>query len=52
MNAADFPIVHFATHGKFSSKAEDTFVLTWDGQINVNELSSLETIDQQNMKPL
>lgn len=41
MDAADFPIVHFATHGKFSSKAEDTFVLTWDGQINVNELNGL-----------
>ena len=41
MDASDFPVVHFATHGKFSSKAEDTFVLTWDGQINVNELSSL-----------
>jgi CHAT domain-containing protein len=36
-----FPIVHFATHGQFSSQAEDTFILTWDDRINVNELSQL-----------
>ncbi|MGA1263848.1 MAG: CHAT domain-containing protein [Prochlorothrix sp.] len=35
------PIVHFATHGQFSSNAEDTFILTWDGQININEFSEL-----------
>ncbi len=43
-NAIDkvpFPVVHFATHGQFSSKAEDTYILTWDGQINVNDLNSL-----------
>lgn len=36
-----FPVVHLATHGQFSSKAEDTFILTWDGRINVNELDDL-----------
>ena len=38
---AQFPIVHLATHGEFSSNAEDTFVLTWDDRINANELESL-----------
>ncbi|HIK11200.1 MAG TPA: CHAT domain-containing protein [Oscillatoriaceae cyanobacterium M33_DOE_052] len=36
-----FPVVHLATHGQFSSKAEDTFILTWDGRINVTELDEL-----------
>ena len=36
-----FPIVHLATHGQFSSNAEDTFLLTWDGNINVKELDRL-----------
>ncbi|WP_242021832.1 CHAT domain-containing protein [Microcoleus sp. FACHB-831] len=36
-----FPVVHIATHGEFSSKAEDTFILTWDGKINVNQLDNL-----------
>jgi len=39
LDAANFPIVHLATHGQFSSKAEETFILTWDGQINVKELN-------------
>jgi CHAT domain-containing protein len=34
-------IVHLATHGQFSSQLEDTFLLTWDGRVNVKELSEL-----------
>jgi CHAT domain-containing protein len=34
-------IVHLATHGQFSSKQEDTFLLTWEGRINVKQLSEL-----------
>lgn len=34
-------ILHFATHGQFSSNADETFILTWDGRINVSELGSL-----------
>jgi CHAT domain-containing protein len=34
-------IVHLATHGQFSSKAEDTFLLTWDNRINLDKLNSL-----------
>ncbi|MDJ0590922.1 MAG: CHAT domain-containing protein [Pleurocapsa sp. MO_226.B13] len=36
-----FPIVHLATHGQFSSRAEDTFLLTWDDRINVRDLDQL-----------
>jgi CHAT domain-containing protein len=36
-----YPIVHLATHGQFSSNAEQTFLLAWDRPINVNELSAL-----------
>ncbi|MDZ7959785.1 MAG: CHAT domain-containing protein [Aulosira sp. DedQUE10] len=36
-----FPIVHLATHGQFSSQADETFILTWDGKIKVNELSGV-----------
>jgi CHAT domain-containing protein len=42
-----FPVVHLATHGQFSSQAEETFILTWDGQINVNQLSELLQITNQ-----
>jgi CHAT domain-containing protein len=36
-----FPIIHLATHAQFSSKAEDTFLLTWDGRINVKDFDEL-----------
>ncbi|EDX77661.1 tetratricopeptide repeat domain protein [Coleofasciculus chthonoplastes PCC 7420] len=36
-----FPIVHLATHGQFSSEVEDTFILTWEGPVNVNDLDQL-----------
>lgn len=36
-----FPVVHLATHGQFGSTAEDTYILTYDDPINVNQLSDL-----------
>ncbi len=36
-----FPVVHLATHGEFSSKAEDTFVLTWNNRLDVKELGNI-----------
>jgi CHAT domain-containing protein len=34
-------IVHFATHGEFSSDPAKTFLLTWDDQLNLNQLNNL-----------
>ena len=36
-----YPIVHLATHGQFSSRAEDTFLLTWSDRINVTDLDRI-----------
>jgi CHAT domain-containing protein len=41
INTSSFPIVHLATHANFSFKAEDTFLLSWDGRIDANQLGSL-----------
>jgi CHAT domain-containing protein len=34
-------IVHLATHGQFSSKPEDTFILTWDNRLGIDRLQNL-----------
>lgn len=34
-----FSVLHLATHGQFSSKSDDTFVLSWNDKINVKQLS-------------
>ncbi len=36
-----FGIVHIATHGQFSSKAQETFLVAWDSRINVKDLNDL-----------
>ncbi len=36
-----FPIVHIATHGQFSSNADETFILTWDGRLDISQLDGL-----------
>lgn len=41
VQAAPFNVVHLATHGQFSSKAEETYIQTWDGQLTINDLQSL-----------
>ena len=53
MNAQAFSIAHLATHGQFSSKADETFILAWDKTINVNELNTLlRSRDQRRSQPL
>lgn len=41
IESRSFPIVHLATHGQFSSRADNTFLLTWDERINVKDLDRL-----------
>ena len=36
-----FSIVHIATHGNFSSLAEETYILAWDERINATELNEV-----------
>ena len=41
LKKTDAPIVHLATHGQFSSNPEDTFIITWNDRIQVNEFANL-----------
>jgi CHAT domain-containing protein len=36
-----FPIVHIASHGRFSSDLDDTFILTADGKLTLERLAQL-----------
>jgi CHAT domain-containing protein len=46
IKTTDFNVIHMATHGQFSSRAEETFVLAADGPINVTQFDTL--LRQQN----
>lgn len=42
-----FPVIHLATHGRFSSRLEENFILAWDGKIGVTKLQQvLQTREQ------
>jgi CHAT domain-containing protein len=41
VGSSPWPVVHIATHGEFSSQLEDTYLLTWDDEIKIDELNSL-----------
>ncbi len=47
-----YSIVHLATHGEFSSKVEETFILTWDERINIEELRTLLNVESQKIHPI
>ncbi|NEO45924.1 MAG: CHAT domain-containing protein [Moorea sp. SIO4A3] len=52
VNSSSYEVVHLATHGQVSSVAEETFLLTWDDVINLNELNSLISADQKQENPI
>ena len=53
INTAPFPVVHLATHGRFSSSLDETFILTWGDRLNVNELNRLlQTTDVTRRRPI
>ena len=47
VEALPYPVIHLATHGQFSSRAEETFILTWDKRLDVNEISAILQIGSQ-----
>jgi CHAT domain-containing protein len=53
LSTAPFNTIHLATHARFSSIANETFLLTWDGRVNVKEFGEWLTLRQQkNSTPL
>ena len=48
VKSAEYPIVHVATHGQFSSLLEETFLLAWDGRIAIDQLNQI--FQQQNFQ--
>jgi len=41
IQTAPFPIVHLATHGQFSSDPEQTFILTWNERLTIDQISQI-----------
>ncbi|MUG91203.1 CHAT domain-containing protein [Scytonema sp. UIC 10036] len=53
INTQPFRVIHLATHGQFSSKAKDTFILAADKRIYVGELDRLlKSREQKRTEPV
>lgn len=52
LERSPFSIVHLASHGEFSSQLEDTFILTWNERINIDELNVLLRSDSKQANPI
>lgn len=53
ISAVSFPVVHLATHGQFSSNAEDTFILAWDDRVSVKQLAEvLQVREDRKRQPI
>lgn len=52
LEARDFEVVHLATHGQFSSNPEETFLLTWDDKIKVNDFDRLLQNQERGERPV
>lgn len=52
VNENPVTVVHLATHGQFSSNAEDTFILTWDDKLSIEELGALLQADTKRLTPI
>ncbi|NEP53557.1 MAG: CHAT domain-containing protein, partial [Moorea sp. SIO3C2] len=52
VNSSPYKVVHLATHGQFSSVAEDTFLLTWDKKIDIDDLDNIIRDDQKQKNPI
>lgn len=50
LETTSFPIVHLATHGQFSSNAEQTFILSWNDKIQVKEFEDLLRFREQGQR--
>lgn len=44
-----FNVVHIATHGKFSSNPENTYILDWNQPIKVKDFDTLVRVKDQNV---
>ncbi|MBD2341774.1 CHAT domain-containing protein [Calothrix sp. FACHB-156] len=49
----NYSIIHFATHGQFSSDPKKTFILAWDGKVDSNTIRDLlKRKHRSNPKPI
>ena len=52
VDAEPAAVIHLATHGQFSSNPQDTFLLSWDRRIGLDDLSQMLSTGQRGIELL
>jgi CHAT domain-containing protein len=52
LQAADYPIVHIASHGVFGDSADSTFIMTYDELLTLDGLQGLLGAEQFRQRPI
>ncbi len=52
LKATPFPIIHLATHGRFSSNPNQTFILAWNEKIYLSKLEEILKIFENRPEPI
>jgi len=53
IKSGSYSVIHFATHGEFSSDPKKTFILDWNGRIDSNALRHiLQNREKSNISPI
>ncbi|MEO0739465.1 MAG: CHAT domain-containing protein, partial [Cyanobacteria bacterium J06649_12] len=52
VDAEPAAVIHLATHGQFSSNPKDTFLLSWDRRIGLDDLSQMLSTGQRGIELL
>jgi CHAT domain-containing protein len=47
-----YSVIHIASHGKFESEVRDSFLLTYDGRLTMDELEQLVKLSQFRREPV
>lgn len=47
-----YPVLHIASHGQFGGDVANSFILTWDGKINIDELAGFVRMSKSRREPL
>ena len=47
-----YSILHIASHGQFGGQPKNTFLLTYDGKLTVNQLESLIRLNERRQEPM
>jgi CHAT domain-containing protein len=52
LTSVPYSVIHIASHGKFENEARDSFLLTYDGRLTMNDLERLVKLSEFRREPV